>query len=158
MSRVWHTYAWVSLWMHQFTNTYCLLAAGFLRIVDGQKLEQAIDERSQEGDCDCNVCVCVCWHGQVYGSIWCLLTRIVIVSFVLSVTGSCKHSCLWSSLCFIWGWAKYPRQQHWSSSSDPLLPKENLHRNWTISERGVNIESLFYISEPNRFRRCSVNL
>ena len=44
--------------MHQFTNTYCLLAAGFLRIVDGQKLEQAIDERSQEGDCDCNVCVC----------------------------------------------------------------------------------------------------
>ena len=42
--------------MHQFTNTYCLLAAGFLRIVDGQKLEQAIDERSQEGDCDCNVC------------------------------------------------------------------------------------------------------
>lgn len=45
--------------MHQFTNTYCLLAAGFLRIVDGQKLEQAIDERSQEGDCDCNVCVSV---------------------------------------------------------------------------------------------------
>ena len=89
------------------------------------------------------LCVCVCWHGQVYGSIWCLLTRIVIVSFVLSVTGSCKHSCLWSSLCFIWGWAKYPRQQHWSSSSDPLLPKENRHRNWTISERGVSIVSLF---------------